>query len=775
MASIEENIIRMRATGVPEDRIREYQAKYSAVSKEAERATVSGRQQQIIEDLPQGVTGQQPGLNDIISKSLGVTPPGGLSEEESRKMQANLLRFGVPSMAGFMLPSLSIPNLVGQALLTGSSEIGARHIEQVNSDPVLDTLWEDLKVGGFTGALDFATNLTMRGVGKAFRWVGKKLFIPSEIPDEVQIAQDTLGELPSEKIKGPAKNFMRWLKGKPAFRPFAITYGRINGEEGRLIQWFEGMARAGIGSRGVMRRFDLRSEREIIKLVEQFVEDRGTKLTGPEFATFAKRIIGETNKRGEMFVPVVAYRKFLYKQFEDALERSPGVVDGTALRNYIRESGDIEGGLPKSIYSRLRSEGLVPPLEPESKLQRTLRRTKTERISATSDEAARAMQRQDLLTGKVTQRAEQTQGVGFKSARATDVTARETESLVGLTEDEIATDWANIAPSDADKIIKIINRHWKDGMDERNNVLSYMGRKIEDPFMRIVRSDQTLNELHNAADDFFKKEVNFMRNRAIKSLRKVLSENPSKALSLLGGGPSPTSARSVYDRLMFVKKALGFSAEAPRVGEALSEALTEGGLPAGREAMEQMYDRTFLQPLRYDMITRNVDRYGRLEPTRFLDMLNSNADVPEFFNEVFGGPAQVDRIKRLMTTLAVLQQPAKEKNIFIQLTQAGAIGGFLSGGMQALLSDDVTLKETGGTAAAGAGVAILLGPYALSKMLTNATTIRMFTDGIAEGYRSGRFAIALRKLAEMHIASNFAKESPTQDAIDFYTSLGTEQ
>ena len=183
--------------------------------------------------------------------------------------------------------------------------------------------------------------------------------------------------------------------------------------------------------------------------------------------------------------------------------------------------------------------------------------------------------------------------------------------------------------------------------------------------------------------------------------------------------------------------------------------------------MQEMYDKAFLKPLRYRMITNNVDHLGRFDPDGFLQMLNKNADVPEYFEEVFGGAVQVDQIKRLMTTLSVLKKSKPEKNIFIQLVQAGQIMGAVGGVGSAIFSDDVETK-TGGMAV---GTLVLLGPYALSKMLTNSAAIRSFTDGITAGARSGRFAMGLRKIAEMKVSSSFFRDDPSGDAIGYYTSV----
>ena len=186
--------------------------------------------------------------------------------------------------------------------------------------------------------------------------------------------------------------------------------------------------------------------------------------------------------------------------------------------------------------------------------------------------------------------------------------------------------------------------------------------------------------------------------------------------------------------------------------------------------MQQMYDEAFLLPLRYRMIVGNVDEASRLDPNRFLKMLDENADVPEFFEEVFGGAGQVEEIKRFMVALATQRGKAPEKNIFIQLVQAGQIMGLAGGAGGAILSDDVEMK----TGSLVGGALVFLGPRSLARMLTNTKLTRAFTDGVKAGMRSGRFSMSLRKVAEMKVASEFYREQPSEDAVKYYTSMEPE-
>ena len=87
--------------------------------------------------------------------------------------------------------------------------------------------------------------------------------------------------------------------------------------------------------------------------------------------------------------------------------------------------------------------------------------------------------------------------------------------------------------------------------------------------------------------------------------------------------------------------------------------------------------------------------------------------------------------------------------------------------MGALFSDDPKVESAG----VAGGLVIMLSPCVFAKALTNVNAIRTLTKGLEVGPHSGRFAIALRKLAEMHVASGIVREQPTQDAVDFYTTI----
>jgi len=726
--------------------------------------------------------------------STATGAPIPTSEEKiqaGKEVVAAGVRYGPPIIAGIASGgSLSAASIAIQAIVNSGSEYAARRIERVATDPEMETHWDDLKAGGIAGLLDAGINALTLGMGKAFHAIGRKLFIPSEIPTEIRIAQDVLGTVEPTAQKDPTRRFIKWLRSQPTKRPFSLTYGQLNAEEKNFVTWLEGAARAGIGSRGVMAKFDTRNEKAVIDLIERYIEERATKLTGPEFGRFARRILGDkdivprTHKvtgesLGEMFLPVQAYRKYLYKQFEDTLATSGMIIDLSNLRRYFNVEGrGIMEGLPDKVYGRLRSVGLVPPLQPTSTARKSITRTSTTKTGETVVNQASDLTRTDLLTGKTSRTAQATQGTRLVDDAGQVESTRISETLTGLTEAEVAAEWKNIPASDANQIVKIINTFWKDGDNAYSEVVKHMSGMADSKLKGVINKykdangNAVLKELHETADKFFVKDVHYMRDDAIKSLRNTLTKEPEKALAILGGGTETKSARDIYSKLLKLKEALFFSSETPRVGAALTRATSKTGFPTGSRAIQEMYDKTFLQPLRYGMITGHIDDAGKLTPNHFLSMLEKGSDTPEFFHEVFGGEAQFKAVKDLMTTLSILQQAPTEKNIFVQLMQAGQITGGLGGVIGTFASDDPRIEAT----SIAGGIAILLSPYALSKAFTNTNTIRGLTNGLTEGIRSSKLALSLRKIAEMKAVSTLYRDAPTRNAAEFYTTIpGGEQ
>ena len=765
--SLLENVKQMQAAGVPNEEIGKYIKQYqSTTALESEE----GYKRRRATSPPR----------EVSTVTGAVVPTAQEKAQKGKDVMANVVRFGIPATTGFAYPSLAIPALIGQAIIAGGSEFAARRIEQAESDPELDTLWNDLKAGGATGVLDMGVNLAFKGMGKAVRRIGKKFVIPSETPLDIRITQEVLGELPSETMtsRGKLRRFIDFVTHNDVKRPFSLTFGKINAEEQRFITWLEGIARAGIGSKGIMTKFYLRNERALEGLIENYIVKRTKETTAPEFVRFAKRIIGDLKQPradvGEMFLPVEAYRRYLYTQFENSLVDSGAVVDGTALRNFILNNEAAEEGLTRKMYNAMRSEGLVPPLDTPSKLQRRITTTHTKKVGEEAIDEMQDITRTDLLTGKKRRKFESAVGKKASTTEGTAQTVRETETVVGMTEQELAQEWVSLPASDVDKALKVMNTFWEDNIVDKklakrvNRIVNRMKDEVQPRLEKAMTGES--KELRDAANLFFGKEQDYMHDIAIGALRKAIARRPTGAMAMLGGGTKIPSAKAVNDRLIALKGALGFSAETPRVGKALSKSASEKGFPAGKEAMQQMYDEAFLRPLRYRMVVGNVDEMGRLDPNRFLKMLDENADVPEFFEEVFGGAGQVEEIKRFMVALATQRGKAPEKNIFIQLVQAGQIMGLAGGAGGAILSDDVEMK----TGSLVGGALVFLGPRSLARMLTNTKLTRAFTDGVKAGMRSGRFSMSLRKVAEMKVASEFYREQPSEDAVKYYTSMEPE-
>ena len=779
MTTLNENVKAMIDAGVPEDEIGKYIQKYYSTQTQ---------------------TSTPAPLGQPVRLPPGVEQPDALTPQE---IAAGAVRYGVPVAAGIASGgSLTVPAIALQALIAGGSEVAARQIERINADLEIDSLYEDLKAGGITAGVDATIAGMTRGAGGLFRWIGGKLFMPSEIPVDVAVAQRVLGELPDEYMKQPGKlkKFLDWTGATSGKRPFSLTGGRINAEERRIINWLEGMARAGIGSSGKMARFDLRNERAVADLIERYIVMRGDEVTGPEFGKLVTRIVGDTGQVwrregitegaldmldpafpalgkgfapgesvGEMFLPVKAYRRFLYKQFRDVLEQQQIMVDGTKLRKYFLDNAAIAEGLPKKTYDQLRTLGLVPPLKAPTATTRKVTNVKTSKVAQEKVDEMSDLTRTDLLTGKAKRKAETVEGTRASSTTGTSQTVRETQTVGGMTEAEVAQEWANMSATDVDDIIRTLNTKWKGTVKGEGDdaILRKMVKQIEPDFLNKISANPMLKELHDTADYYFRHEVKWTRNAAIEGLRKAITNNPEKVMNMLSGAGDP---RIAYNKLRSLKSSLALSAKTPRVGEALSETLKKGGIPDADDALKAWWEESVLRPLRYNMVARHkVDEMFNADS--FIKMLDKGKDIPEYYNEVFGGAEQVKRIRDLMVALKTTQAPIKDKNIFIQLAQAGAIGGMLGGTTTAIFSDDPAI-EAGGKGAAIAGTAILLGPYMLSRLLTNARLTRELTEGVLEGPRSGKLALTLRKLAGMKMATEFHKDDQlSRSAIDYYTSM----
>jgi hypothetical protein len=274
------------------------------------------------------------------------------------------------------------------------------------------------------------------------------------------------------------------------------------------------------------------------------------------------------------------------------------------------------------------------------------------------------------------------------------------------------------------------------------------------------------------------------RNKIILNVQRKLTDHPSAVASMFGGLTGESG--KTYDDLMRIKETLFFSAatpardiseaEATRLGLSAADAaqIRRGGM--GTEAIQKMWDKTILRPLRYRFVN-NVSTDGILDPGKFLSQIERiESTTPELLAELFGGSAQIEYMKKLGTTLSLIGQNS-ERNIFIQLKQAGAIstlgrmtlGAGAGAGVAAYSDDDPAMGAAGGAAL------VLLAPAALAQLLTKPTLVRMLTDGLEAGAKTKKLAVALRKIGGMAFASNTYDDVSSQNASNYYGNLDTNE
>jgi hypothetical protein len=273
------------------------------------------------------------------------------------------VRYGGPVAGGMLLGGAPMAaEVLGGGLITAGSEITARQIERAGTDPEMNSLWADIKAGGIAGAIDAGVSTLMHGVGRGVLNLARRFVLPRNIPREVELAQAVLAT-PSKNQA--AKQWYRW-KGND---PFSLSAYQLNPDEQGLVYHLESVARSGFGA-GRFKKFDERNTSHAQAAILDYVQQRAQQATGPEFGAFVNRILGETNKPGELFKPVEAYRSWLYDRYKKAMATIPDAaatkIDGSGLRKIFLDTKDsrlLEG------YSDLIDSGVLPPLKDEEAWQ----------------------------------------------------------------------------------------------------------------------------------------------------------------------------------------------------------------------------------------------------------------------------------------------------------------------------------------------------------------------------------------------------------------------
>lgn len=705
--------------------------------------------------------GPTPTASEIMPPATPTIKGERTPQTEHERAGANIIRYGVPVGVGLVTggaPFLS--QLFAGGMSTALSEITARQLERASTDPDLDTMWNDAKAAGTAGGIDVGVSLLSHGMGKAITSLAGKFLLPRNLPPDVELAQTVLGRMK----EGAANLTRKWWQFKGKNDPFSLTLGQLNNEERGFVTWLEGIARGGTG-KGIMSRFDARNVENVSEALTKYFEARTAQMTGPEFGVFMNRVLGTVDNAGEAFKPVEAFKAFLYKRFDDALETvADATIDGSALRKFIIDSSDPD--LIK-VYGQLRATSLLPELHGiESKTIRktstTISKTAEKRGTDIVDKTKKNLLKPESEPKRTFTSTESTaQGFGETTTQTTRI--HEILADIRKTKEEVDQAWKNLPVQDAEKSLRLINSFYSNTDEAFNKRIKHMRKFLSDPFDRFVESRPELRDTLMAAKSYFGAKENALYNSTITALRRTIEKKPSGVASLLDitkGNPAVK-----YDTLMKVKRGLYFSAATPS-----AEAI--------REPVEKLWEDSVLKPLRFRVMDAASDQFGRLDPNKFMRSIEKvEKEAPEALSELWGSPAQVQHIKELASTYQTLLNTVPEKSIFIQLKTAAAVGtvGAAAGAGFSYVSGD---NPTTGAAIGGA-LTILISPIVLAKALSNPTLTRALTDGLSDSTRAGgitpTLAMTFRKMAEMKAASMTFREAPSQDVMMFYNFAPQEE
>jgi len=657
--------------------------------------------------FPDTMSEQQIGEAMSTMDISGAQPKPSPKEKAARSQKAaTAVRYGVPIAAGAALPYTLAGAAIGGGI-SALSELTASHLEKISSDPQIDSHWKDIKSAGLVGGLDIALYGLERAARVPLRGLARKILLPKTLPREIEIAQGVLGKIQDKTTR------TKWQKFRGKSQPFSLTLGQLNKEEVGFFTQLEAVARSGMFGSKTMSRFDARNEKHVADALDKYILSRSTEMTGPEFGRFMQTVLGTSGKPGELFKPVEAYRSYLYRQFDQALElNATKTLDLSELKKVISSSTDRD---ILSVYEELRRLKLLPPMKATTK--------------------------KNLIVGA--------------SGREINVGGQD-------------AGWKSVPAGHVSDALRVINSKWTKADDKFNGKLGLLKAKVEPVFDKFVDSVPDLKALRKTANSYYGQKEDFLYNEVLKSVRRAITRKPSGVLSMFD--MSSGNAAATYDNLMTFKKGLYFSAATPpsaKIGKALDDRVEVSFLSGGgKAAIEKQYQEGVVKPLRHQFIVAATER-GALNPTKLLNRIEKiEGTTPELLHEIWGSSAHVENIKRFATTLEVLRNKPGMESIFIQLAQAGAIYGTFQ--LSSYMGDDAKIAtEVGGT------TAILLGPRMLAKVFSNAQLTRNLTDGVAKGLRSPKLSMVLRKISAMKVGTEFWEGTPSTDEIQTYATMPT--
>lgn len=497
--------------------------------------------------------------------------------------------------------------------------------------------------------------------------------------------------------------------------PFDLTISELSREDGGFVAALDNFASSGTGE-GIMTRYNKKRLDYYSQVIDDYYSDLIDTRDKHGLASFVNQALGDVRNPGDIIRPVDAYKKHLYNLFDTEMTRNhaSATIDLSHVRKYLKTKKNSQA---LKVYRSVRANymELLPPLDPKRAIGK----------------------------GASTQ-----------------------------TEKEIADQWRNVSVIDAEKAYREMDGMMAEAKMHNLADLSKAGdltKRIKSTFTDFVESQPELNRLWKEAKNFKGKQAEILENKLIYKIRNKLKDEPAAVAELFK--TTNTNAAVVHDNLIRLKEAFNFSAGTAK-GQKLVPKDMAGkfNLPSPKQAAA-FYDENILQPLRFEFLKKSMSG-NNLSGSKLLKSIESvEKSSLKYLPELFGGDMQVRNLRALGRVLQEAEAQ-KEKSIFIALKTAGAVSG-MAGTGALLFSDNPELKTIGGLAAAGSA-AILIGPYALAKILTKPGLTKEYVDGIRRsptffGDVSPKLLQAMRRTAEMKVSQDFFNNKPSSASIQYYT------
>jgi len=305
--------------------------------------------------------------------------------------------------------------------------------------------------------------------------------------------------------------------------------------------------------------------------------------------------------------------------------------------------------------------------------------------------------------------------------------------------------WSEVPAQKAMEAVRRINKAYgKNIPDAESGVIDHIRPMLNNNIDRSLRREAP--EAAGAfaqAKTYFQESKDRLQNKVAKTVMRQLENYPGTAVSMLGRG------QRFMDNLDTVERMFTQTAK------------EQGVARAGTTLTKEQFEKSVMKPLRYSVMLDAVDKEtGRVSGkklTRVLDRLKDDGAAKIF------GKESADALRRLSTTMNVIEQTPSGSKVFIQLVQGGSLVS-LAGG---IATDEPTVKKIG-----GAGTAVVfVAPMLLAGAFRNPRFVRALTDGIAKGPASTAFNRALITLTNQYAHQRFDQRNMSPEQAEFYHTI----